>query len=132
MENNAYIKYAYITDPRNPRRVITIARYCDKENNEVHYQYAVCHPGHFNGPFHHRPKDAWSGGDLFLKDRGRLIATGRLAKSPITVKDSTRKPLAAILVHMYKNPDTPVLVKRVVSTGKLGLRQEPMVPVTNG
>lgn len=73
-ETTENIKYAYIQDPMDPRRVITIAR--EINNGVIRYGMAI----------NRVSKRAWAPQDRFNKELGRRIASGRLHKNPCEVQ----------------------------------------------
>lgn len=82
--NNNTIRYMYLRDPKNSKRVVTVARMVNTERNEVVYGLSVCCPGNRDELGY--PID---NGDPYNKRRGRDIATGRLLTTV-----TTREPLA--------------------------------------
>lgn len=64
------VKYAYLRDERDPRRVMTVARRWGKNGNKMHYAYAICNPTE----------------DQFRKEIGRAEAGRRLEASPAKIR----------------------------------------------
>lgn len=66
-------KFLYLHDPKNPKRVITVARRVNLTTRVIDYALAICAPDRKNslGGIAQR-------GDLYRKAIGRTIASGRL------------------------------------------------------
>ena len=64
------IKYAYLRDERDPRRVMTIARRWGKNGNKMQYAYTICNPVE----------------DQFRKATGRAEATARMETNPRKIR----------------------------------------------
>lgn len=64
------VKYAYLRDERDPRRVMTIARRWGKNGNKMHYAYTICNPVE----------------DQFRKASGRDEATRRMEVNPTKIR----------------------------------------------
>ena len=64
------IKYAYLRDERDPRRVMTIARRWGKNGNKMQYAYTICNPVE----------------DQFRKATGRDEATFRMETNPSKIR----------------------------------------------
>ena len=79
------VKFAYLPDPKNKHRVITIARTVVEDT--IYFQTAVnrCYLErsyyHDDGRFYH-PKPV----DKFDKDMAKRIASGRLESKPISLQ----------------------------------------------
>ena len=86
------IKFLYIrqyeSNSEKIRRVATIARKVDLENQTVSFAVAISNPC-----------------DVFKKSVGRTIATARLAKKPITISLAGNRPIEAILAHIQNSHD---------------------------
>lgn len=59
------VRFTYISDMDNPRRIMSIARIFDKNSREVRFSYSICSPK-----------------DIFMKKKAHLICMGRLEKDP--------------------------------------------------
>lgn len=98
---NQTVKYAYLRDPQNPERVLTIARRWGKNGNKVHYAYAICRP------------DA----DQFNKAMGRTIASGRLQSNPTKVKPlGPGLVLRSVVRDIFNSEDSPRLAKNIAAS----------------
>lgn len=90
------VKFGYLVDPKNSKRVVTVARRVNGDT--VDFGFAVCNPGQRTVSYNSQePKIYYSCGDLFTKDKGRKIAVGRLEKHPISIKlEDGQNPMDAI------------------------------------
>jgi hypothetical protein len=61
--NGKPVRFTYLRDSKEPRRVLTVARIKEDDNTTIHYSVAVCAPG-----------------DQFEKAKARAICEGRLHK----------------------------------------------------
>lgn len=116
------IKYLYLHDPSNAKRVITIARTVDHDLKEIRYAFAVSDPK-----------------DRFVKKLGRQIADGRLASMNAQDRVSSfanvlslggDRPITAILKNLV-NEDTRVVVRRT-ATEALRLHSGPILETEIG
>lgn len=64
------VKFAYLRDERDPRRVMTIARAWGKNGNKMHYAYTICNPVE----------------DQFRKATGRTEAVSRMESNPTKIR----------------------------------------------
>lgn len=64
------IKYAYLRDERDPRRVMTIARKWGKKGNKIHYGFTICNPVE----------------DQFRKATGRDESVRRMSVNPMKIR----------------------------------------------
>lgn len=87
------VKFMYLRDPKNPKRVITVARQLTEDGKFVKVGWAVCRPTVREGKY------IVSNGDEFNKKRGREIAVGRLKKNGGCLRISVegKKPVVAII-----------------------------------
>lgn len=98
---NQTVKYAYLRDPENPDRVLTIARKWGKNGNKVHYAYAICRPDT----------------DQFNKEMGRTIAGGRLQSNPAKVKPiGPGLVLRSVVRDIFNSVDSPRLAKTIAGS----------------
>lgn len=98
------IKFFYMQDPENPKRVVTLARELDKELDVLLFAWAVNTPKTKEDPFI-VVLEGKKEGDQFQKKLGRKIATGRLLSSKaIAVKLNGSRPIEAMLKFLI-NPD---------------------------
>lgn len=88
------IKFSYHRNPKNPKRVLTLARRLVKDENSTYVElgFALCSPK-----------------DIFSKERGRQIAIGRLEKNPfgshraLKEKESPLKLAVETLVQLFED-----------------------------
>ena len=64
------VKFAYLRDERDPRRVMTIARRWGKNGKKMHYAFTICNPV----------------ADQFRKATGRELAVQRLEANPWKIR----------------------------------------------
>lgn len=84
-KNKRTVKYAYLRDERDPRRVMTIARRWGKNGNKMRYAYTICNPVE----------------DQFCKVTGRDKATRRMEVNPTKIRPQQGKfVLRAIIIDI--------------------------------
>lgn len=93
MTENNKVRFFYMFDSKNPRRMVTVARRFHPENqNVLQFQFAVNNPSSkINGWGELLVK-----GDCAQKVTGRKIALGRLETRPFEVDFETGRQLTAI------------------------------------
>jgi hypothetical protein len=96
------IKYLYLHDPKNPNRVITVARTVDHDVNEIRYAFAVTEPH-----------------DRFVKKLGRQIADGRLVSMNAQDRSSS---FSDVLALENDRPITAIL-KRLAHDHRIVIRR---------
>jgi len=89
--NENAVKYAYIRDQRDPRRVMTIARRWGKNHKKIQYQYAICNPEQ----------------DQHRKETGREWALDRLESFPLKFKpEQGEMILRAVIADIFSAPNS--------------------------
>lgn len=111
------VLFSYHRDPRDPNRVVTLARRVKPGSHGplISFQFAVCapkralahvqHGKEFHGGVYIQYRD--NTGDVFKKRRGREIALGRLDAHPIYVTGDVGDvhPLEAIRQYIVEDWD---------------------------
>lgn len=91
------IKFNHIRDPKNPKRVVTVARTIDIQGDEqrITFAFATNHPSTSLSTQHSWLKEP---SDQYRRKVGNYIATQRLVKRPLNIAvDKSVNPMAAIL-----------------------------------
>lgn len=84
------VKYAYLRDERDSRRVMTIARRWGKNGNRMRYGYALCHPLR----------------DQFNKVDGRFFATLNMEDEPRKIRPAQGEFILRAIIEDIANDDT--------------------------
>ncbi len=128
------VKYMYVRDPEEPKRVVTIARRFSKNGNKIHYGIAVCKPDlHYDDYNHGSPflsDYIPPPGDVFSKDIGRRIASGRLEKNPYKVALKTgESPVVTVMRDIAQAKDDTVIPKfvQVIAEKWLNRKNQPAI-----
>lgn len=97
MTENNKVRFFYMFDSKNPRRMVTVVRRFHPENrNVLQFQFAVNNPSAQWREAKDTGLPVSSKGDCAQKVTGRKIALGRLETRPFEVDFETGRQLTAI------------------------------------
>lgn len=113
------VKFTHLRDPRNTKRVLTIATMKTKENGAdvLNVGFAV----NFISPRNRYGHEIFANCDVYDRKLGNKIAAGRAEKSPIRIELNGRHPMDAIRClfrdlprEVLENAQIPYRAKQIV------------------
>lgn len=114
MELSKDTRIAYLRDPKNHDRVMTIVSKRDESGENLSFAFSINRPTEWKTRYESKNvvEDEREKGDTFSKRKGLEIALGRLAAKPMTVPLNGRAPKLAILKAL--EDDKNGVVQRIV------------------
>lgn len=103
----------YLKDPENPKRVLTLVSRVKPGTDLVEYGYSVNRPQEWKGDLRDRfyRSQSLTKGDMFSKEKGRMIATGRMESESavLTANMEGRKPMYAVIETLADASENSVI-----------------------
>lgn len=96
-QNRDGVRFFYMRDPDDSRRMITVARKLrEGDSNVLQFQFSVNNPKSFAHFSYDYREVVTTFGDAPRKETGRTISVGRLASRPFEVELNGRRQLTAL------------------------------------